>query len=273
MAKRVCIREEFTSNSSKEPIHEDINLFEMLDNYAFKEENATAPDSIIPFSFKINHKVAAHAIWDSSLFLAQITSIRGKFWRTMGFSSNGKDYLYPEETLYLAESSKLLVKQCEVEIPSTILYELIVSKISMSLYLVYLKLKSLNYIVLRNIHWTPMEHLTTSRASVTVATKKAAVGSEGSMLEALSVYRLYENTSSWSKSKSKDMEPIAHVLLSPTDEVFAGYKILQLIDDAKGVPVIIAHVSSTGYVGLSEFSDAELSLSWPSIKSPYHTIP
>ncbi|TRZ03045.1 hypothetical protein DNTS_028685 [Danionella cerebrum] len=49
------------------------------------------------------------AVWFPEDKLVELQSPAGKFWQTMGFSERGKQYLYPEEALYLMECGSVQV--------------------------------------------------------------------------------------------------------------------------------------------------------------------
>ncbi|XP_061703037.1 tRNA-splicing endonuclease subunit Sen54 isoform X2 [Syngnathoides biaculeatus] len=49
------------------------------------------------------------AVWIPSEQIVELQSPAGKFWQTMGFSTSGKQYLLPEEALYLMECGSIQV--------------------------------------------------------------------------------------------------------------------------------------------------------------------
>uniref|UniRef100_A0A3Q2CJD0 tRNA splicing endonuclease subunit 54 n=1 Tax=Cyprinodon variegatus TaxID=28743 RepID=A0A3Q2CJD0_CYPVA len=79
------------------------------------------------------------------------TSQRGKFWQTMGFSAEGKQYLLPEEALYLMECGSLLVFNQDLPLSIQDGYEMFLSADAVSLqqYQVFGHLKRLGYVVHR----------------------------------------------------------------------------------------------------------------------------
>ncbi|XP_044309513.1 tRNA-splicing endonuclease subunit Sen54 isoform X1 [Varanus komodoensis] len=92
------------------------------------------------------------AEWKPQEGLVELKSpAQGKFWQTMGFAENGKQYLLPEEALYLLEcgSVHLFYKDLPMSIQEA--YENLVSQklVSLLKYQVYSHLKRLGYIVLR----------------------------------------------------------------------------------------------------------------------------
>lgn len=62
-----------------------------------------------PYDVRPSTKTAATLKWEASLKLAEVVHMSGKFWSKFGFSINRRDFLYPEEALYLAERGTVLV--------------------------------------------------------------------------------------------------------------------------------------------------------------------
>jgi hypothetical protein len=105
-----------------------VNIFaDKCDTVAIEERNSMAIGTFLPLQNHIVH----------------IVRLRGNFWRICGFSKNGKDYLYPEEALYLVERSFLIVKYEEVTVDYSSFYKQIVGHVSLAFYLTYIKLKVL----------------------------------------------------------------------------------------------------------------------------------
>ena len=99
----------------------------------------------------LSKKNIATAIWYPSLNFAEITVMRGNFWKCCGFSMNAKCYLFPEEALYLVEKNLIAIyDENKVYIEFNKFYEAILKIISIPCYLTYCKLKSLDYIVTIN---------------------------------------------------------------------------------------------------------------------------
>lgn len=73
--------------------------------------------------------------------LFEITKMKGNFWKQMGYSQNGKNYLYPEECLDLIEKRQLLLAVGDSILSVKEAYELIISAIGLPCYLTYVKLK------------------------------------------------------------------------------------------------------------------------------------
>jgi hypothetical protein len=85
-------------------------------------------DPNAPYDAKIkDRRSVAEAVWTPDPGVAELVSMRGNFWRVMGFSSNRRNYLQPEEALLLVEKAQLCVYPGPVElsehIPSSLFYE------------------------------------------------------------------------------------------------------------------------------------------------------
>ncbi|XP_074552775.1 tRNA-splicing endonuclease subunit Sen54 [Halichoeres trimaculatus] len=91
------------------------------------------------------------ATWVPSEQIVDLQSPAGKFWQTMGFSANGKQYLLPEEALYLMECGNLLVFYQDLPLSIQDGYENFLSSSTVSLlqYQVFAHLKRLGYVVHR----------------------------------------------------------------------------------------------------------------------------
>ncbi|XP_013865712.1 tRNA-splicing endonuclease subunit Sen54 [Austrofundulus limnaeus] len=91
------------------------------------------------------------ATWIPSEQIVELQTPAGKFWQTMGFSANGKQYLLPEEALYLMECGNVLVFYKELPLSIQDGYEKFLSSDTLSLqqYQVFGHLKRLGYVVHR----------------------------------------------------------------------------------------------------------------------------
>lgn len=91
------------------------------------------------------------ATWVPDEKIVELQSPAGKFWQTMGFSANGKQYLLPEEALYLMECGNLLVFYRDLPLSIQDGYENFLSSSTVSLlqYQVFAHLKRLGYVVHR----------------------------------------------------------------------------------------------------------------------------
>ncbi|XP_033500079.2 tRNA-splicing endonuclease subunit Sen54 [Epinephelus lanceolatus] len=91
------------------------------------------------------------ATWIPSEQIVELQSPAGKFWQTMGFSANGKQYLLPEEALYLMECGNVQVFYRDLPLSIQDGYERFLSSSTVSLqqYQVFGHLKRLGYVVHR----------------------------------------------------------------------------------------------------------------------------
>ncbi|XP_047214279.1 tRNA-splicing endonuclease subunit Sen54-like isoform X1 [Girardinichthys multiradiatus] len=91
------------------------------------------------------------ATWVPSDQIVELQTPAGKFWQTMGFSAEVKQYLLPEEALYLMECGNLLVFHQDLPLSIQDGYEMFLSSDAMSLqqYQVFGHLKRLGYVVHR----------------------------------------------------------------------------------------------------------------------------
>ncbi|XP_040010767.1 tRNA-splicing endonuclease subunit Sen54 [Xiphias gladius] len=91
------------------------------------------------------------ATWLPSDQIVELQSPAGKFWQTMGFSANGKQYLLPEEALYLMECGSLQVFYKDLPLSIQDGYERFLSSNTVGLqqYQVFGHLKRLGYVVHR----------------------------------------------------------------------------------------------------------------------------
>ncbi|XP_077183939.1 tRNA-splicing endonuclease subunit Sen54 isoform X2 [Paroedura picta] len=91
------------------------------------------------------------AEWKPQEGIIELKSPAGKFWHTMGSSEHGKQYLLPEEALYLLECGSIQLFYNDLPLSVQEAYETLLSQMSMSLlkYQVFSHLKRLGYIVLR----------------------------------------------------------------------------------------------------------------------------
>lgn len=102
-------------------------------------------------------KSTTWTMWQEAIGLAQITKMRGNFWKKYGFSINNINFLYPEEMLCLVEKKTIVVTR-QVTTPQSLsdllgkdeLFEKATKFVPLPIYLCYAKLKSLDYIVLRH---------------------------------------------------------------------------------------------------------------------------
>ncbi|MBN3304889.1 SEN54 endonuclease, partial [Amia calva] len=91
------------------------------------------------------------AEWIPSDNVVELKAPAGKFWQTMGFSDQGKQFLLPEEALYLLECGTVQVFYRDLPLSVQEGYELLLGKDTVNLqqYQVFSHLKRLGYIVNR----------------------------------------------------------------------------------------------------------------------------
>lgn len=85
--------------------------------------------------------------------------MKGNFWHRYGFSKNGCNYLHPEEALMLVERGQVYIEDDGGSpVPSSVFYEMMISEISLPVYLAFLKLRVrvsislLHYVLIRSVH-------------------------------------------------------------------------------------------------------------------------
>ncbi|KAG5833020.1 hypothetical protein ANANG_G00297420 [Anguilla anguilla] len=90
-------------------------------------------------------------LWIPQEGVVELQSPAGKFWQTMGFSERGKQFLLPEEALYLMECGSVQVFYRDLPLSIQDGYERFLSQETVSLqqYQVFGHLKRLGYIVSR----------------------------------------------------------------------------------------------------------------------------
>ncbi|XP_053148982.1 tRNA-splicing endonuclease subunit Sen54 isoform X2 [Hemicordylus capensis] len=91
------------------------------------------------------------AEWKPQEDIVELKSPAGKFWHTMGFAEHGKQFLLPEEALYLLECGSIQLFYKDLPLSVQEAYENLLSQKSLSLlkYQVFSHLKRLGYIVMR----------------------------------------------------------------------------------------------------------------------------
>ncbi|XP_068119710.1 tRNA-splicing endonuclease subunit Sen54 [Hyperolius riggenbachi] len=89
--------------------------------------------------------------WKPKEDLVELTLPAGKFWQTMGFSEDGRQYLLPEEAVYLLECGSIQLYYKNLPLSVQEAHENLFSNGSFTLthYQVYSHLKRLGYIVMR----------------------------------------------------------------------------------------------------------------------------
>ncbi|KAJ8389162.1 hypothetical protein AAFF_G00123680 [Aldrovandia affinis] len=91
------------------------------------------------------------AVWIPVEGVVKLQSPAGKFWQTMGFSEHGKQFLLPEEALYLMECGNVQVFYHDLPLSIQEGYEHFLSPgtVSLQQYQVFGHLKRLGYVVTR----------------------------------------------------------------------------------------------------------------------------
>ena len=88
----------------------------------------------------------AHAVWHNDAPACEITQLKGNFFKHTGFCVDGRNMLYPEEAVYLAEKLLLAVYDEKDRCLSfEDLFARLVAHIPFEAYLTYLKLKVLRH--------------------------------------------------------------------------------------------------------------------------------
>jgi len=229
------------------------------------------------FSAKL--KSATLACWHPELGLAEVTRMRGNFWRTVGFTINQRSFLYPEEALFLVERNTIIMMEDSKPLSNKVFSETIMKKIPLCCYLVYSKLKKYDYIVVR--HKNSIRSFSSetdiykaiNTHSSSLSSSSSPSSSPSSLLDVLVSFDLYIHGTSWSKSKMKHMIPKAYVIISTDRLTFSPSLTTCIIDAAAGVPVIFAVMHSSHHIQLEEYTDAAHSLDWSLDMSSSLSIP
>eukprot|EP01038_Epipyxis_sp_PR26KG_P004054 gene4054-5797_t len=253
-------------------------------------------------SSELSHNIHSQSI--------EVIKMKGNFWKVMGYTNNKKNYLYLEEALYLAEKKQLIIYEpIDSNTMASInndnesnfidsltekfkclefkcFYTYVINSISLPCYLVFIKLKSMEYIAFRyhkNIKAFEndldiYEHLMRNP--------------QLTLLQALISFKLFIPKDGFSKKQSEEMDSIAYVMIrrdrfsvsskkqgkwfeQKTYFVYGYYKtgdrtlsakiLLKLLEEAKGVPLFIAVVLRSGNVVIEEFTNALVSIKWENI--------
>ncbi len=187
------------NNSDDEEMEEDIED----DGLALPESPEDGESGPYDVTIK-NKKSCAEGVWIREKGLVRITNMRGKFWRVMGFSMKSQMYLNPEEALLLVEQAQLILKaansRSDKHIPSSYFYQEVLNFVPQAVVLSYVKLKSLDYIVLRhrNNNGDHAKPLRSFSCEYDVYEYMKANPS-WNVLETCVAFDVYCNVSSWSK--------------------------------------------------------------------------
>ena len=219
-----------------------------------------------PYDAKIkDRRQVAEGMWLASAGTVELVTMRGNFWRVMGYSNNRKNYLWPEEALLLVEKAQLCVSRPATptpqHIPSSVFYEEVLRSLPLPCYLTYVKLKSLEYVTFRH----SQKHAPRSFAGDADIFRHMSANPSARLLETLIAFDVYAHTSNWSKKTAMERPPAAHVLVMTGDWTLSARLLLRLLEEARGVPVIFAAVLPSGNLILEEFTDAQNSLDWTNV--------
>jgi len=219
-------------------------------------------------------KNIAGAIWNYNFDAVELTKMRGNFWRTtgfrnkhncsfnivndknmiLGFSKHSRNFLFPEEALFLVERYMLLVERDGKYFDFDRMYEEVLKTVPLPCYLTYVKLKTLDYAVFR--HGTILTRVGCEEDMLQLLQSR----SSASLLECLVSFDVYPHDANFSKKNRHEIQPLAYIVVFDGDTAPSARVMLTLIEEAKGVPVILAICTPTGSVLLEEFSDSLTSL-------------
>lgn len=134
------------SNSNSVTTREDIDLSRSSHIHIINENNIY---DVATF----NKPSIALGVWNRDQKLVKLRVLRGNFWKVFGFSVKEENFLFPEEALFLYERKQInIIKNDEHDTRLTLkeFYEQVLEVISLPCYLSYAKLKSLEYVTIRN---------------------------------------------------------------------------------------------------------------------------
>jgi hypothetical protein len=219
-------------------------------------------------SFDYIIKNRSIAKWHSALGLAQLLKTKGKYWNKCGISVNGVNFLYPEEALWLLDveqvyfvndiSDREFLNKQEV-------YQLIFSAISIPVYLTYLKLKSLDYIVVRH---NKKAQVFANEIELFEAICRVEGDSCRTLVDVAVSYDIFLDDQNFTKKAvaNKDITPVGYVIICDGENVLPGRVLEVLVREAMSVPVLVAAATSTATIILEEFTDAETMLDFANIQ-------
>ena len=230
-----------------------------------------------PYDAKVkDRRQVAEGLWLAADGTVELLTMRGNFWRVMGYNANRKNYLQPEEALLLVEKAQLCVSApggeqlaaanananaIKLHIPSSVFYEEVLKQVPLPCYLTYVKLKSLEYVTMRhNQQQAPRAYVGDADIYRAMAAQPTA-----GLLDTLISFDIYAHTANWSKKNMQEISPTAYVMVQTGDWTPSARLMLRLLEEAKGVPVIFAAVLPSGNLILEEFTDARHSLDWQNV--------
>eukprot|EP00981_Chlorochromonas_danica_P009915 scaffold2913_cov181-Ochromonas_danica.AAC.9 len=188
-------------------------------------------------------KSTAEGSWQPVLGLVQMRKLRGNFWKKCGFTVNAVDFLYPEEALSLYERKVLAVFHQDGRLmDKRELFDVSLNFIPLSCYLVYAKLRALDYIVVRH---RKSLHLLRGDADLYEYLKQ---NPGHSLLDSMVSYDLYIDAQNFSKKASKTMAPLSYVVLTDGPVMFSPRVIVKLLEETGAIPVIFAEITDASSI-------------------------
>ena len=226
--------------------------------------------SSLPYNPYVNEKNSAETTWLPEQRLVVVNKMRGSYWRYMGFTHNGNDFMFPEEALILLERGQLIINKSPVENENKDafihphhrrfqlmdFYDIVMTTcVPLQCYLTYVKLKGLQYIARRHVQ----EKLICieSESQLYELHKKFP---NHKLLDIAVSFDIYPNSRTMSKRKIAESKANSYVIVVTCSHTFSSKLLFRLLDEADGVPLLFAYVSETGNVILEEFADAFIAL-------------
>jgi len=206
-------------------------------------------------------KHCAVCTWCPELNLAEVTALKGNFWKVCGFSRNNRNYLYPEETLYLLEKSRLLVKLADTIIQIPTLYQQVLGAISLPCYLVYAKLKNLDYICRRHSEHVRCFSCDTDIYDFLVANPTVT------LLDCLVSFDVFIPSSKFVKRLASSTTATAYIVITNGRQTFSPQVMIKLLEEAGDIPVTFAVYLPSGSIILEEFTNALQAIQWKSVEN------
>lgn len=245
-------------------IDDDVEASNRAQLQTFSHFNSSESPSK-PYNPYLNEKTVSRSIWLPESKLALITDIRGKFWRIMGFTCNGESLLQPEEALFLLERGQLIVEKHILDADEneklhphhrryilSDFYDLVIKEtIPFHCYLAYLKLRSLNYVVVRH----NKQRIVAIDSDAFLYELKTRFDCTR-LLDVAVSFNIYMNSHEFKKKNLVTTEPLAHVVVISAQNTLSAHTTIQLLDESSGIPIIFAFICPSGAVLLEEFADA-----------------
>ena len=165
-SKGDCLGSVYQNNDNDHSLNNENPAKRKRKHESIESGRDSQKEKYILHAIDLKWKNAAIGRWQEALGLVEITAMKGNFWNKVGFSINQRSFLYPEEALLLIERGQLYLPNDNFFSPSDIsagvhtvnasyinsspdnsklnisgIYNKIISIISLSVYLVYAKLK------------------------------------------------------------------------------------------------------------------------------------